>query len=643
MHRFTLAAVALWSVTAPAWAQFDPTVIPDQPAQPAPPPEPAVRQTPLGSDQPQGGDEMSGQGVYQQGLDTLDPSSPGILNPSNGGFPGTMWQGTQRGALVALMPHMPIGKGSPAMRSLAERLLLSEAQVPEGNAKNVYDVFQARVDRLVAAGYGAEIADLFGRVPDKLPDARLAHARVDALLLMGNTEAACDEALSANQRSEEASWLETVAYCKLLKGDPDGAGFTADMLRETGGDDPDFLALLGWLSQPEDARGDKPTLANGQPLTPLRLAMLKASGSEVAVQTLDQASPIVLVAVANDKDLPSEVKLEAAERAARAGAIGARDLAAAYAGMTLNAPDLTDPVGVAASQPGGRGGALLYQAAIQATDPVSKLKILQAIWARAKADGTYLLAARVNAEATKSLMPAPAPAAPASAAWQFETAEPGVDGAPAPLVPDAAMTEAPPAPEPEPAATPPELVAAAPDIVRALLAAGEIEAARAWYAVVQDQAAGGDPNATVTQAQLWPLMLAADPDVRFDEPVFDGWWRNQSSLGDADRSRRGTVLMAVLEGLGQPVQQAFWGGLYDGAEAADGRMPPLPVWRGLNAAAQAGRLGETVLLSLVILGDAGPGRANPAVLTDVLKALSSVGLEKDARALALEALIDSGF
>jgi len=639
VHRFTLAAVALLAAATPAWAQFDPTVVPAQPAQPAPSPGSVVQAAPL--DEARSGDPLPAQGVYQQGLDALDPSSPGILTQANGGFPGTMWQGSDRRALVALMPRMPIGRDSPAMRSLAERLLLSEAQVPQGTSKNVYDVFQARIDRLAAAGYGAEIADLFGRVPDKIPDAKLAHARVDALLLAGNAEAACDEALSANQRSEEASWLETVAYCKLLKGDADGAGFTGDMLRETGAGDSDFFALLGWLSQPEDARGDKPMLTNSQPLTPLSLAMLKASGSEVAVVTLDQASPIVLVAVANDKDLPSEVRLEAAERAARAGAIGARDLAAAYAGVTLNAPDLANPVAAAAGQPGGRGGALLYQAAIQASDPVTKLKILQAIWARAKADGTYPIAAHVNAEATKSLFPLPAAAVPEPASPQPEAAEYWLDGAPAPLVPEAAMAEPPPAPEP--VATPPELAAAAPEIVRALLAAGEIAAARAWYAVIDDQASGGDPNATVTQAQLWPLMVAADPEVRFDEPVFDGWWRNQSSLVRADRSRRATMLMAVLEGLGQPAPQTFWGGLYEGAEAADGRMPPLAVWRGLNAAAEAGRLGETVLLSLVILGDPGPGKANPAVLSDVLKALSRVGLEQDSRALALEALIDSGF
>jgi hypothetical protein len=637
-----VAAVALLAATAPAWAQFDPTVDPDQPAQPAPAPEPAVREQPLGGGQPQGGEDAPAQGVYQQGLDTLDPSSPGILNRSNGGFPNTMWQGSDRRALVALLPRMPIAKGSPAMRSLAERLLLSEAQVPEGDTKNVYDVFQARIDRLAAAGYGAEIADLFGRVPEKIPDPRLSHARVDALLLGGDATTACDEALSANQRSEEASLLETVAWCKLVRGDADGAAFTADMLRETGANDPDFFALLAWLGQPEEARKDKPKLANDQPLTPLRLAMLRAAGIEVPPKTLDQAAPIVLVAVANDQNQPSAVRLEAAERAARTGAIGPKDLAAAYAGLTLDAPALADPLTAAGAMPGGSGNALLYQAAMQAPDPVSKLKILQAIWARAKADGTYLLAVRVNAEATKALLPAPSQAAAEPSAPPAEAAPQSLDGAPETFIADGFAGEPAPA-SAEPAGTPPELVAAAPDIVRALLAAGEIEAARGWYSVIEDQASGGDANATAAQDQLWPLMVVADSETRFDEQVFDGWWQDQSSLGGADRSRRGTVLMAVLEGLGMPVQQAFWGGLYDDAEAAQGTMPSLPVWRGLTPAAEAGRLGETVLLSLVVLGEAGPGKANPAVLTDVLKALVKVGLERDARALALEALIDAGF
>ena len=56
----------------------------------------------------------------------------------------------------------------------------------------------------------------------------------------------------------------------------------------------------------------------------------------------------------------------------------------------------------------------------------------------------------------------------------------------------------------------------------------------------------------------------------------------------------------------------------------------------------SGRGGETVLLALLALGEAGPARADPLVLAAVLPALSAVGLEREARALAIEAAIARG-
>ena len=152
MHRLTLAAVALLAATAPGWAQFDPTVIPSQPAQPAPSPGPSIVEGPL--DEARSGDQLPAQGVYQQGLDMLDPSSPGILTQANGGFPGSMWQGSDRRALVALMPRMPVGKGSPAMRSLAERLLLTPhiAGVTRQASTFLFQVACDNVKRVVADG-----------------------------------------------------------------------------------------------------------------------------------------------------------------------------------------------------------------------------------------------------------------------------------------------------------------------------------------------------------------------------------------------------------------------------------------------------------------------------------------------------------
>jgi hypothetical protein len=54
------------------------------------------------------------------------------------------------------------------------------------------------------------------------------------------------------------------------------------------------------------------------------------------------------------------------------------------------------------------------------------------------------------------------------------------------------------------------------------------------------------------------------------------------------------------------------------------------------------RVGETVLLSLLAIGNAGPAKIEVGVLSTVLKALLAIGLDQDARALALEAALVNG-
>ena len=62
----------------------------------------------------------------------------------------------------------------------------------------------------------------------------------------------------------------------------------------------------------------------------------------------------------------------------------------------------------------------------------------------------------------------------------------------------------------------------------------------------------------------------------------------------------------------------------------------------LDIAAQNLRVGETILLSLLVLGESGPPQANPTVLHKVIKSLRTLGLEREARALAVEAAVASG-
>ena len=62
----------------------------------------------------------------------------------------------------------------------------------------------------------------------------------------------------------------------------------------------------------------------------------------------------------------------------------------------------------------------------------------------------------------------------------------------------------------------------------------------------------------------------------------------------------------------------------------------------LEDASEARRLGETVALALIVLGEAGPAESHDLALGAVLSGLTRVGLEREARALAIEAALANG-
>jgi len=182
--------------------------------------------------------------------------------------------------------------------------------------------------------------------------------------------------------------------------------------------------------------------------------------------------------------------------------------------------------------------------------------------------------------------------------------------------------------------------------VRALLVAGEVERARDWYEAlrIKAEAGGSELGATGTLLELWPLMQVAGAGeaVPWSDNILELWWQAQLVETRAERSRRGQLLFAVLEAFDQPIDAVQWNAIYDGAIAETVKMPPLAYWRGMMVAAQAGRVGEAVLLAIAVMGEQDASGLNPAVLSNVLRALRMVGMEREARSLALEAVILGG-
>jgi hypothetical protein len=73
-----------------------------------------------------------------------------------------------------------------------------------------------------------------------------------------------------------------------------------------------------------------------------------------------------------------------------------------------------------------------------------------------------------------------------------------------------------------------------------------------------------------------------------------------------------------------------------------GTVPNGALWLDQQQAAKAGRLGETVLTTILLASAGDHLAAEPIVLAQAVAGLQAVGLGADARALAVEAALDAG-
>jgi len=85
-----------------------------------------------------------------------------------------------------------------------------------------------------------------------------------------------------------------------------------------------------------------------------------------------------------------------------------------------------------------------------------------------------------------------------------------------------------------------------------------------------------------------------------------------------------------------------WSLIGQPASGAAAKTPDPGLLFALSDAAAAHRIGETLLLALYALGPEGPGGCNPLALSRVITGLRQIGLDSEARAIAMEAAIAAG-
>jgi len=585
------AGLCAWSGSA--MAQNQPTSllpVPNPPTVILSPSAAVSPAKPAAETEPITGTAPSGSPVQVQQLSGLDINGFGTLDESHGGLPSGFWSGTDAAVADKLLSILRPTASRP-MQDLARAVLLSVATPPAvaaGSPAPSDPIIVRRAKTLWTLGRADDLANLLKSLPAPAITPPLRRIRADAALLVGDSPTACAEAapLAAASTSDPYP-VELRVYCQFVVGQASAASLGIDVLREQGVTDPEFFALADALA------GTVPLAKRSiAPSSALILAMARLAKADIADPGPDSPA-MVSRALALVSGPLLDIRLAAGEQAEAVGALDADTLRRLYASVPFTGEDLASAESKAASLPAPRSHALLFQASDKQAAPLAKAGLI----ARALngADGpAFFVQARVYAPQIVALQPST------------------------------------------------DIALYVPALAKALLAAHQFDAARAWLGWIKAQAAADKSAAGVEAGLVVQARIAQLADAPLTSDQFKAW-RDAAGGLPADRTARRTDLaLALLTAVGDaPPADAWLAQLGNGASVTVQAPNPALVL-GLDAAVAGKRTGEIILDSYAMLGDGTLTQIDVADLARVVAALTAVGFKDEARSLALDAALANG-
>ncbi|MDE1967454.1 MAG: hypothetical protein KGI92_00975 [Alphaproteobacteria bacterium] len=574
IDRPTTPQLAAWLVAATVLGAAPATAQPIQ-LTPSPTPPPAAPSSVAPPQSLEGGDQ-----IQVSPLQPVDTSWTGLLGPDKGGFPHDMWNGANRGFVVAALPQLQPAT-SPELTSLARRLLLSNAAAPApaGTANDAAAgarLLAERIDRIYALGFVRDGLALIESLPDTAVTDAIDRDRIELRFATNDTTGACNDVTARIDRYAGAWWARALIACQALAGDFGkaslGQGLLADQKAPA---DPEFDALIQLLSEHGAAR----VARLGDP-TPLRMTLLAAAKRPLPVEAIAVADPAALAGYAGNDSVPADDRLAAAERAEALGVLPPAALAALYGAINFKPEELERARRSIRPPTTPRDRALLYTRAKFGTHFAVRMAAIEALAAEAEKRGVFVPEAGVLAPTLADI-----PVAGADSKFAGVAA-------------------------------------------RILLAAGDADAAKPWVSAASDKA-------------TLLLSLIATPGVPRIEA---GIARDAAAAaGDAAAGPRAGLLYVVLAALGvDPATLADLTPSALTAPATPGALPNAALWDEQARAANNAQLGSTVLATILIAESDGRLTSESLLLGRAIAGLRAVGLDGDAHALALEAALDAG-
>lgn len=530
---------------------------------------------------PGGGDDIirplgdSGASAVERG--DLTP----VMAQDGSGLPYELWQGLDVKRLEQLISEIDMPPRSPALHKLWLRLITSNLPPPEGGVSD-QQFLALRLEILYRAGLLEDAARLLASQSANDPLVAILSARNS--IALGDKDRGC-EAMKAGGATPSllpkpirADAALISGYCAAAAGDAAGAGLAAEMAREEGVKEGIGLAALDALSM-----GVKPHTKGEGRIGLIDYRLVQAAGGSVDAKELrTRATPALLAALALDGNAAPAERLAAAEAAVIVNAITPQQLADIYRAQGGGEAVVSDAQG--ADSPQRR--AALFVAAEHEMTPQKKVRLIRSFVDEAHRAGFYLMALRMVAPASDSIIPAP------ELSWYAETG------------------------------------------IEAALASENFGKARQWAAF------GASANGGAGSLNHWLALIdiaegskgSGEADLQYVEDL-------------AVRGRMDATLLhrlaTVLDALEFNVPFPLWEAASKTPQPAGGYLPETGVLTELQDAAKKQQFGRTVLLAMKTLGPNGSEGAHMIALGDSIRALRRAGLDADAQSLGFEALFAS--
>ena len=536
-------------------------------------------------------------------LPNIDSGWIGILSNQDGGLGWNMWVGTDSVFAKILLDLLPVNAPSPAMRNLAKRLLLTSASQPSKAKKDGLQAISPsgkpivtedqdatflplRFAKLASLGAKEELIELSNIIPAEEMVDLLAKEIIYSRLLSGETDKVCIEVIDLAKRTNEVNWRKALIVCQLILGKRDAALLSLELLLAELDSEDKFAKLIYALADGTN----QVEVDNDSIYFKILIAVLP--GEQLDKYRLN-LEPSGLSVVAKNNILAWKIRMLAAEKAVLAGSLPSLYLNELANEFKFNKDIYSRAASESKSMEGFKARALLLQTAALNTSIIERARFLRLLLDRADKDDLFPVYASVSMPILLTIKPR------ADLIWFASSA------------------------------------------ARASIAGGNYELASEWLSVLGKTDL--DFEASGNLLRLLPLIAIAGqslPKPFSQEQATDVWSGLLDNFTRKDKEKRASRLLVLLSAMGIEPKSGAWKNIISVNNIYLMETIPSTALRyQLRDAAKNKRIAEVVSISLIMLGSDGPSKSGLVALSAVIRALIDIGLEKDARAIAIEAAL----